>query len=30
VVVDGKIITANGPMAAKKFGEKIAELLLAK
>ena len=25
VVIDGKIITANGPMAAKKFGEKIAE-----
>jgi len=28
VVVDGKIITANGPMAAKKFGEKIVETLI--
>lgn len=27
VVVDGKIITANGPGAAKEFGEKIVELL---
>jgi protease I len=27
VVVDGKIITANGPSAAKEFGEKIGELL---
>ena len=27
VVVDGKIVTANGPPAAKAFGEKIAELL---
>lgn len=27
VVVDGKIITANGPHAAKEFGEKILELL---
>lgn len=27
VVVDGKIITANGPAAAQEFGEKIAELL---
>jgi len=27
VTVDGKIVTANGPAAAKKFGEKIAELL---
>ena len=27
VVVDGKIVTANGPGAARKFGEKIAELL---
>ena len=27
VVVDGKIITANGPLAAKSFGEKIAEAL---
>ncbi len=25
--VDGKIITANGPSAAEKFGEKIVELL---
>jgi len=25
--VDGKIITANGPAAAEKFGEKIVELL---
>ncbi len=25
--VDGKIITANGPAAAEKFGEKIAEML---
>lgn len=28
VVVDGKIITANGPLAAKSFGEKIAEVLM--
>jgi len=28
VVVDGKIITANGPMAAENFGKKIGELLL--
>jgi len=28
LVIDGKIVTANGPMAAKKFGQKIAELLL--
>jgi len=28
VVVDGKIITANGPSAAKKFGKTIAELNL--
>jgi len=27
VVVDGKIITANGPAAAKKFGQAIAEVL---
>ncbi|MEW5955402.1 MAG: DJ-1/PfpI family protein [Candidatus Micrarchaeota archaeon] len=27
VVVDGKIVTANGPGAAHKFGEKIADLL---
>jgi protease I len=27
VVVDGKIITANGPQAAEEFGEKIVELL---
>jgi len=27
VVVDGKIITANGPSAAKEFGEKIKEFL---
>ncbi len=27
VVVDGKIITANGPAAAKKFGEAIVEVL---
>ena len=27
VEADGKIVTANGPAAAKKFGEKIAELL---
>lgn len=27
VVVDGKIVTANGPGAAKEFGEKILELL---
>lgn len=27
VVVDGKIITANGPAAAREFGEKIIELL---
>lgn len=27
VVVDGKIVTANGPGAAKKFGEKIVEAL---
>ncbi len=28
VVVDGKIITANGPLAAKSFGEKITEALM--
>lgn len=28
VVTDGKIITANGPLAAKSFGEKIAEALM--
>ena len=28
VVVDGKIITANGPSAAKQFGEKIVEKLI--
>jgi len=27
IEVDGKIITANGPMAAKEFGKKIAEAL---
>jgi protease I len=27
VEADGKIVTANGPAAAKKFGEKIAEML---
>lgn len=27
VVVDGKIVTANGPAAARKFGEAIVELL---
>ena len=27
VVVDGKIVTANGPMAAEEFGQKILELL---
>jgi len=27
VVVDGKIVTANGPLAAEKFGQKIVELL---
>jgi protease I len=27
VEVDGKIVTGNGPTAAKEFGEKIAELL---
>jgi protease I len=27
VEVDGKIITANGPLAAKEFGKKIAETL---
>lgn len=27
VTVDGKIVTANGPNAAKEFGKKIAELL---
>ena len=27
VEVDGKIVTANGPKAAKEFGEKIAKLL---
>lgn len=26
-MVDGKIITANGPQSAKEFGEKIAEML---
>lgn len=30
VVVDGKIITANGPAAAKKFGEAIVEVLTGK
>ena len=30
IVVDGKIITANGPMAARKFGEKIGEVLTEK
>ena len=28
MVVDGKIVTANGPMAAEDFGRKIGELLL--
>ena len=27
VVVDGKIVTANGPAAAKEFGEKVLQLL---
>ncbi|MEM2638356.1 MAG: DJ-1/PfpI family protein, partial [Candidatus Hadarchaeales archaeon] len=27
VEVDGKIVTANGPHAAREFGKKIAELL---
>lgn len=27
VVIDGKIITANGPVSARKFGENIIELL---
>lgn len=27
VVIDGKIITANGPVAAEEFGEKIREIL---
>ena len=27
VVVDGKLITANGPIAAEKFGQKILEIL---
>jgi protease I len=27
VVVDGKIVTANGPQSAKKFGEKIFDML---
>jgi len=27
VVVDGKIVTASGPIAAKKFAEKIIEIL---
>lgn len=27
VVVDGKLVTANGPSAAKEFGNRIAELL---
>ena len=27
VVIDGKIITANGPQAAKEFGEKLKEIL---
>jgi len=27
VVVDGKIVTGNGPGAAKEFGEKIVEIL---
>lgn len=27
VVIDGKIVTANGPAAAKEFGEKLLELL---
>ena len=30
VVVDDKIITANGPLAARKFGEKIVEVLTKK
>jgi len=30
VVVDGKIITGNGPAAAREFGEKIIELLTKK
>ena len=30
VVVDGKIITANGPQAAEEFGKKILELLKGK
>lgn len=30
VVLDGKIVTANGPDAAKEFGEKIIELLTIK
>jgi protease I len=30
VVVDGKIVTANGPGAAKEFGQKIVELLTEK
>ncbi|MBI4453725.1 DJ-1/PfpI family protein [Candidatus Woesearchaeota archaeon] len=30
VVVDGRIITANGPSAAKKFGEAIVKLLKGK
>ena len=28
VVVDGKIVTANGPVAARKFGETIVRILL--
>jgi len=28
VVVDGRVVTANGPAAAKEFGEKIAEMIL--
>jgi len=30
LVVDGKIITANGPAAAREFGEKIVEILTEK
>jgi protease I len=30
VVIDGKIITGNGPAAAQEFGEKIVELLTSK
>ena len=28
VVVDGKIVTANGPKASRQFGEEIAKLLV--